>query len=116
MTTRWVKGSEHLVLVVEGETSNVNVFKSALEIDMDANIVIDISAMNVLDEGSLKFLNNFAVVHKAKHFSLFAVTKNKVAGLTKIEIIPTVTEARELIFMEITERELGFFGEDEVVK
>lgn len=115
MTTRWVKGNEHLILVVEGETSNFQVFKSALEIDMDANIVIDISAMKKVDPDSLAFLNNFAVAHKAKNFSLLAVTKNKVTGLTKMEIVPTVTEARELIFMEITERELGFFGEEEEI-
>ncbi len=113
MTTRWVKGDEHLVLVVEGESTNVGVFKSALEIDMDANIILDISAMDKVDSASIKFLNNFADRHKTKHFSFLAVTKQKLPNLTQMEIIPTIPEARDLLFMEITERELGFFGEEE---
>ena len=113
MTTRWVKGDEHLVLVVEGESTNVGVFTSALEIDMDANIIVDISAMNKMDSASVKFLNEFADTHKAKHFSILAVTKHKVPNLTQMEIVPTLPEARDLLFMEITERELGFFGEEE---
>ena len=113
MTTRWVKGDEHLVLVVEGESTKVGVLKSALEIDLEANIIIDISAMDKVDNASIKFLNDFSDRHKAKNFSILAVTKQKFPNLTQMEIVPTIPEARDLVFMEITERELGFFGEEE---
>lgn len=112
MTTRWVKGDEHIKLVVEGETSNVNVFKSALEINLNGNILIDLSAMPIVDEASIQFLNDFSVKHKAKHFSIIVATPHKIEGLN-FDVVPTLTEARDMIFMEITERELGFFGEEE---
>ena len=113
MTTRWEKGDEHVILVVEGENPNANAFKSALEIDINANIIIDLSRMDKLDAASVKYLNEFAQIHKAKHLSILATSKNKISGFSKLELVPTLPEARDLIFMEITERELGFFGEEE---
>jgi len=112
MTTRWEKGEEHIKLIVEGETTNVSVFKSALEINLDGNILIDLSSMNQVDNDSIQFLNTFAIDHKAKHFSIIVATPHKLEGLS-FEVVPSVTEARDMIFMEITERELGFFGEEE---
>lgn len=113
MTTRWEKGDEHLRLIVEGLNSNAADFKSALEINLDANILVDLTKMEKLDTRSAKFLNEFAVSHKEKNFSILTASKNKIPALTKMEVVPTVNEARDLIFMEITERELGFFGEEE---
>ena len=115
MTTRWEKGDEHIKLIVEGNTTNVAVFKSALEIDLNGNILIDTSRMLTIDPESVKYLNGFAKTHKAKHLSIIIATSHKINGLHKLEVVPTVTEARDIIFMEITERELGFFGEDEAM-
>ena len=113
MTTRWEKGDEHLKLVVEGVNTQLSVFQSALEIDLDANIIVDLTRIEKMDKESVKFLNKFAPTHKAKNFSILVASKIKIPGLTKVEVVPTVNEARDLIFMEITERELGFFGEEE---
>lgn len=113
MTTRWEKGDEHIKLIVEGVSTQVEEFKNALEIDLDANILIDLTKMDKIDSKSVKYLNEFGVQHKAKYFSIIAASKNKISGLKKIEVVPTVNEGRDLIFMEITERELGFFGEEE---
>ncbi|MGB0806956.1 MAG: hypothetical protein ACPGRC_09715 [Salibacteraceae bacterium] len=113
MTTRWKKGDEHLNLIVEGVNTNVSIFKSALEIDLDANILIDLTRIEKIDSASVKFLNEFASQHKSKHFSIIAASKTKIPNLNKMEVVPTVNEGRDLIFMEITERELGYFGEEE---
>ncbi len=114
MTTRWEKGDEYVKLIVEGISTNVNVFKSALEIDLNGNILIDISTIREVDPESVKYLNSFAKEHKAKRLSIIIATPHTIIGLVKLEIVPTLSEARDIIFMEITERELGFFGEDEV--
>tara|TARA_R110002050_G_scaffold204327_1_gene339654 strand:- start:144684 stop:145019 length:336 start_codon:yes stop_codon:yes gene_type:complete len=111
MTTRWEKGDEHIKLIVEGESTNVNVFKSALEIDLNGNILIDLSTMPSVDSDSIEFLNEFGAKHKAKHYSIIIATTYAIDGI-KIEVVPSVTEARDMIFMEITERELGFFDEE----
>ena len=113
MTTRWENGDEHIKLIIEGETTNERVFKSALEIDLEANILLDFSLLNKVDTKSIKFLNSFAITHKAKHFSIIATSPREIKGL-EIEVVPTVTEARDLNFMEVTERELGSFGEEEM--
>jgi hypothetical protein len=113
MTTRWEKGDEHIKLIVEGNSTNVTALRSALEIDLNGNILIDISSIPTVDPESVKFLNGFAKAHKAKQLSIIVATPHKINGLHKLEVVPTVTEARDIIFMEITERELGFFGEDD---
>lgn len=113
MTTRWEKGDEHVKLIVEGVNTNVNVFKTALEIDLNGNIIIDMSRMDEVDPMSIRFLNSFATSHKAKNLSIIVASPKKIKGLQKLEVVPSITEARDIIFMEITERELGFFGEDE---
>lgn len=113
MTTRWEKGDEHIKLIIEGENTNERVFKSALEINLDANILLDFSLLNKIDSKSIKFLNAFSKTHKAKNFSIIATSPKEIKGLD-IEVTNTLTEARDLIFMEVTERELGFFGEEEI--
>ncbi len=113
MTARWEKGDEHVKLIVEGLNTNVDVFKSTMDINLDGNILIDLTAITSLDKDSVRFLNDFAQKHKAKNYSIIAATAHKIPALKQIEIVPTVTEARDMIFMEITERELGFFGEEE---
>lgn len=114
MTTRWEKGDEHLRLIIEGQTTNLRTFKSGLDINIDGNILIDCTAINDIDNESIEFLNSFGKTHKAKHFSVVLASSNKFKGLKQIEVVPSVTEARDLIFMEITERELGFFGDEEI--
>lgn len=113
MTARWEKGDEHVKLIVEGLNTNVDVFKSTMDINLDGNILIDLTAITSLDKDSVQFLNDFAQKHKAKNYSIIVASTNKIPALKHIEIVPTVTEARDMIFMEITERELGFFGEEE---
>ena len=113
MTTRWENGDEHIKLIIEGERTSEKVFRSALDIELDGNILLDFSLISKVDSKSIEFLNSFAVAHKAKHFSIIATSPNEIKGL-EIEVVPTMTEARDLIFMEVTERELGFFGEDEM--
>jgi hypothetical protein len=113
MTTRWEKGDEYIRLIVEGQGVNVNTLKSALEINLDGNILIDLTAMTGLNEDSISYLNEFANRHKTKRFSILIASKNPIEGIT-FEVVPTITEARDMIFMEITERELGFFGDEEL--
>lgn len=110
MTTRWEKGDSHAKLIIEGERSNVKQFKSALEINFDGNILIDLSAIDQIDVDSIEYLNAFALQHKDKNYSLIGAYPRKIKGLKNLEIVPTTSEARDLIFMEITERELGFLG------
>ena len=112
MTTRWEKGDSHIKLIVEGESTNAKEFKSALDINLEGNILIDLSVMEVLDSDSKQYLDEFAKLHKAKMHSIIIASHSKIKGLKNLEVVPTVSEARELIFMEITERELGFWGED----
>ncbi|MFT4753929.1 MAG: hypothetical protein ACI85Q_001484 [Salibacteraceae bacterium] len=114
MTTRWEKGEEHLKLIVEGLNTKKSTFETALNIDLDANILIDLIRIDKIDGKSVKYLNEFAGQHKLKNFSIIAASITKIPGLQKMEVVSTVSEARDLIFLEITERELGFFGEEEV--
>ena len=112
MTTRWEKGDSHIKLIVEGGNTNVKEFRSSLDINIEGNILIDLSAIDKLDMESKLFLDEFAKRHKAQKHSIILASPNKIKGLKNLEIVPTVNEARDLIFMEITERELGFWGED----
>jgi hypothetical protein len=114
MTTRWEKGDEHLRLIVEGQTTNLRTFKSGIDINIDGNILIDCTKIDTIDKESIVFLNNFGIEHKAKNHSVVLASSSKLKGLKEIEVVPTITEAKDLIFMEITERELGFFGEEEI--
>ena len=114
MTTRWEKGDEHLMLIVEGLNTNKSVFKSALNIDLEANILLDLTRVEKVDIDSINYLNSFSKAHKDKKFSIIVASKSKLPGLTQAEVVPTVSESRDLIFMEITERELGdLFDEEE---
>lgn len=113
MTARWEKGDEHIKLIVEGLNTNVDVFKSTLDINLEGNILIDLTAIKELDKDSIQYLNKFSQKHKSKNFSIIAASQNKFPVMKHLEVVPTVTEARDFIFMEITERELGFFGEEE---
>jgi len=112
MTTRWEKGDSHVKLIVEGERTNAKGFKLALEINLEGNILIDLLAIDVLDTDSKVYLDEFAKEHKAKMHSIIIASSSKIKGLKNVEVVPTVSEARDLIFMEITERELGFWGEE----
>jgi len=112
MTTRWEKGDSHIRLIVEGETTNAKEFKSALEINLEGNILIDLTAMSELDANSKTYLDEFSKQHKSKMHSIIVASSSKIKGLKNVEVVPTVSEARDLIFMEITERELGFWGEE----
>ena len=110
MTTRWVKEDQYLRLIVEGQSCNLAGFKSALEIDLDSNILIDCMAMSNIESPVLEFLDAFSKSHKKKNFSIILAINAALSGLENLERTNTVSEARDLIFMEITERELGFFG------
>ena len=112
MTARWEKGEQHLILKIEGQTANPKGLKSALDINIDGNILIDMTAVSNIDQASYAYLDEFAVKHKAKRFSIIIASKIKCDTLKTIEVIPTVSEARDIIFMEMTERELGFFDDE----
>lgn len=112
MTTRWEKGDSHAVLIVEGETTNCTTFKKALEIDFNGNILIDCMTFSSIDPKSIEYLEGFAKSHKSKRHSIILASPLKNLKTKKLEVVPTVSEARELIFMEIAERELGFYDED----
>lgn len=112
MTARWEKGEQHLVLIIEGQSSNPKGLKSALDINIDGNILIDMTAVSAIDQESFSYLDQFAEKHKAKRFSIIIASKIKCDSLKHIEVIPTLSEARDIIFMEITERELGFFDDE----
>lgn len=113
MTSRWEKGDSHVVLVVEGLQTNVQDFQQALNINLEANLIIDCSALDTIDSKSIDFLNTFSKNHKQQHFSIILVFPSPLKGLRNIERINTLPEARDMIFMEIAERELGFFDLDE---
>ena len=112
MTTRWEKGDSHAKLIVEGESTNAKGFQSALDINLEGNILIDLSAIEELDANSKSYLDEFAKTHKSRKHSIIIASPKKIKGLKNVEVVPTATEARDLIFMEITERELGFWGEE----
>ena len=112
MTTRWEKGDSHALLIAEGESTNCKDFKKALEIDFNGNILIDCMSFSAFDEESITYLGDFAKLHKAKRFSIILASPIKTLKFKNLEVVPTISEGRDLIFMEIAERELGFFDED----
>ena len=109
MTAHWEKGDSHVVLVIEGVASRCVEFKKALEINIEGNILIDATRMDKLDPESINYLDEFAKNHKAKKFSIVLASQIKKMRFSNLEMVPTVPEARDLIFLEIAERELGLF-------
>ena len=109
MTAHWEKGDSHVVLVVEGVSTRCAEFKKALEISMEGNILIDVTRMDALDSESVKYLDEFAKKHTSKKYSMVLASPLKKLGFKSLEVVPSVAEARDLIFLEIAERELGLF-------
>lgn len=85
---------------------------SASFAELNSHILIDLTHIKTLNGPSIQYLNTFAIDHKAKHLLILAVGKLKTSKFTDIEIIPTVKEARDYLFMEITEQELAKFESD----
>lgn len=111
MTTRWEKKDAHLEFIVEGPQANAEPLRLALDIDIDGNILINAMHLKRIDKDSLKFLDSFSIKHKAKDFSVVLAYPQKLK-LKNLEVTKTISEARDIIFMEATERELGFFDEN----
>lgn len=101
----------HLVAFSETEMSleAVNeLFVQLNQIDPD-NIIIDLSKTENIESETLSELNTFAETWKQKNRSFLGfglMEKYLVEDSFKFEIVPTLTEAQDILFMEIIEREL----------
>lgn len=111
MTTRWEKKDAHLEFIVEGPQANAGPLRLALDIDIDGNILINAMNLIRIEKDTVKFLDAFAVKHKAKDLSVVMAYPQKIK-FKNLEVTKTISEARDIIFMEATERELGFFDEN----
>jgi hypothetical protein len=110
MTTRWEKKDQHLEFIVEGPKANAAPLRLALDIDIEGNILINAMNLKRIEDDTIKFLEAFALKHKARNFSVVMAHPQKLK-IKKLEITRTISEARDIIFMEATERELGLFDE-----
>lgn len=111
MTTRWEKKDQHLEFIVEGPKANAEPLRLALDIDIEGNILINAMNLKRIEKDSIQFLDAFAKKHKAKDLSV-VMAHDKKLKTKSLEVTKTVSEARDIIFMEATERELGFFDEN----
>lgn len=76
----------------------------------DSNLIIDITHDKSVDLASLKNFTDLTKAHKKNKKSLVIVADNidfnKVP--TKLQVVPSILEAHDLIEMDEIERDLGF--------
>lgn len=88
---------------VEKLTSQYNSFK-------DTNLILDITHDTSVDLTSLKNFTDLTKTHKKNKKSLVIVAANidfnKVPS--KLQVVPSILEAHDLIEMDEIERDLGF--------
>ncbi|CCG53397.1 Protein of unknown function [Flavobacterium indicum GPTSA100-9 = DSM 17447] len=88
---------------VEKLTSQYNSFK-------DTNLILDITHDKSVDLTSLKNFTDLTKTHKKNKKSLVIVAANidfnKVPS--KLQVVPSILEAHDLIEMDEIERDLGF--------
>lgn len=74
--------------------------------------MLDLTLVDKLNDKYVEFLTQFAEGHKSKGLSFLIVSKNKICEFENITILPTLPEARDYLFMEIAERKLNGYEDD----
>ena len=99
--------------ILKNTTSTLNSFLETLNLELanytTQNIIVDVSTINV----NLKDIKLFAETSKnhkknKKSFIIVAINLDYNSIPTKLSVVPTIQEAKDLIEMEEIERDLGF--------
>lgn len=98
---------ENAILIVLEKTDNINCLKSEIISDKHSktNIVIDLN--NVIINDFLSIFKFLVENQKNKNKSLVFLTKKSNNNIEDLNVIPTIQEAIDFIFLEEIERDLN---------
>lgn len=98
---------ENAILIVLEKTDNINSLKSEIMSDKHSkkNIVIDLN--NVIINDFLSIFKFLVENQKNKNKSLVFLTKKNNNNIEDLNVIPTIQEAIDFIFLEEIERDLN---------
>lgn len=105
-----VKGDQHILLSFNETSLTLSLLDEVRNelIDLNENIILDLSSFNVVENHVIEELNNFARSTKEAKRSFIGYPCDCVIATKAItfECFPTKTEAQDVLFIEIVEREL----------
>lgn len=105
------KDQHNLVAFTTSELSKVDIdnLSNSLNAEEANNVVLDFEGIKKVDDEALSALNDLAVNWKQKPLSFlgFGLSEEYLSQNSfEFEFTPTLTEAQDILFMEVVEREL----------
>ncbi len=112
LTYQWTEGDQHLLLTASGSSFSADDI-SIIKKQLPANVLLDLLDVETVEDKAVKELENLYQNMRKQGYALAIASAHPALAELDIDVAPTTSEARDLLYFALAEMALGGLDEEE---